>query len=706
MAGILLNRNRQVPAEQTPAFGGIAERFRRAGDLDRAIALCREGLKRFPEQLSARVTLGWALLDKGQYDAAREELEQVLRRAPDNLAAIRGLAELHDRSEGAISAAEQESWRAPETAAEPPVTEIVAAADPARLAPIQVALSEGASDDAPDLLQSPAAAELEAAGAGTTAEVLAPEPTQVELEDPAAASMAAVTEPSPFFVVAPEESADSAAAEAPTVAFEAFDAAALDTLQVADAALDVVAESSIDLSVEPSDEALLAAAAALEEKAELEAAGLVAGVHEQAEVVFDAAAAVDTEPTWGSAAWDASPTVDEVEAVPVEGLEDVDEEAGAELADAIKALEAAARRVEKKLAPPPASIEPAASPEDIAAFEFFERAQEGEDLTAPSSLVDVQRDGSFELVAPDLASVELETPADAALDAVAELETAADAVAPYSALLAFDTPEEAASSPATEVDASADTVLLEPAAAAEPVITTDADFAGAVSLEHPDSASGVATDATLTFTSASAIDADVSVSDLQEALNQSNAAIVASESYATTDESSAASDLDAPGEAAEAAADVQAFDTPVEMSDVQSGDVSDDDEPPPASDAEAEAPRLVTFEVVRTQAIAADAVSDIAGDSYGAGDAESDLDADATAVDVVGDQPEGDAVSVDVAVAALSATDTVVPMAGVTSAASETALAIGRRQKTIAALERFLRQVQARQLALQSETVA
>jgi tetratricopeptide (TPR) repeat protein len=705
MAGILLNRNRQVPAEQTPAFGGIAERFRRAGDLDRAVALCREGLKRFPEQLSARVTLGWALLDKGQYDAAREELEQVLRRAPDNLAAIRGLAELHDRSEGAISAAEQESWRAPETAAEPPVTEIVAAADPARLAPIQVALSAGASDDAPDLLQSPAAAELEAAGAGTTAEVLAPEPTPVELEDPAAASMAAVTEPSPFFVVAPEESADSTEAEAPTVAFEAFDAAALGTLQAADAALDVVAGSSIDLSVEPSDEALLAAAAALEEKAELEAAGLVAGVHEQEHVVFDAVAAVDTEPTWGSAAWDATPTVDEVEAMPVEALEDVDEEAGAELADAIKALEAAARRVEKKLAPPPASIEPAASPEDIAAFEFFERAQEGEDLTAPSSLVDVQRDGSFELVAPDLASVELETPADAALDVVAELETAADAVAPYSALLAFDTPEGAAASPATEVDASADTVLPEPAAAAESVITTDADFAGAISLEHPDSASGLATDATLTFTSASEVDADVSVSDLQEALNQSNAEAVASESYAITDESAAASDLDALGEA-EVAADVQAFETLVETSDVQSDDVSDDDEPPPASNVEAEAPRLVPFEVVRTQAIAADAVSDIAGDSYGAADADSELNADATAVEVVGDQPEGDAVSVDVALAALSATDTVAPMAGVTSALSETALAIGRRQKTIAALERFLRQVQARQLALQSETVA
>ena len=103
MAGIGLNRSRQAPAEDTPSFGAIAERFRRAGDLDRAIALCQEGLKKFPNQLSARVTLGWAYLDKGEYDHARQELERVIRRAPDNLAAIRGLAELHDRAEHAVS---------------------------------------------------------------------------------------------------------------------------------------------------------------------------------------------------------------------------------------------------------------------------------------------------------------------------------------------------------------------------------------------------------------------------------------------------------------------------------------------------------------------------------------------------------------------------------------------------------------------------
>jgi hypothetical protein len=71
--------------------------------MERAISLCREGLQKFPHHVSARVTLGWALLESGKLDEARQELELVLQRAPDNLAAIRGLAELHDRTEHTLN---------------------------------------------------------------------------------------------------------------------------------------------------------------------------------------------------------------------------------------------------------------------------------------------------------------------------------------------------------------------------------------------------------------------------------------------------------------------------------------------------------------------------------------------------------------------------------------------------------------------------
>jgi predicted Zn-dependent protease len=77
------------------AFAQLAEEYRRGGDCRQAITICREGLARHPGYLSAQVTLGRALVELGQFDEARNELEAVLSVAPDNLAAIRALAEIH-----------------------------------------------------------------------------------------------------------------------------------------------------------------------------------------------------------------------------------------------------------------------------------------------------------------------------------------------------------------------------------------------------------------------------------------------------------------------------------------------------------------------------------------------------------------------------------------------------------------------------------
>ena len=76
------------------AFATLADEYRRAGMLNEAITTCQTGLRRHPSYLSARVTLGTALLEAGRYDEARAELETVLRSSPDNLAAIRGLAHI------------------------------------------------------------------------------------------------------------------------------------------------------------------------------------------------------------------------------------------------------------------------------------------------------------------------------------------------------------------------------------------------------------------------------------------------------------------------------------------------------------------------------------------------------------------------------------------------------------------------------------
>lgn len=79
------------------AFAALAEEYRRAGQFEEAIATCEAGLQRHPAYLSARVTLGRSLIEVGRYEQAQEQLEQVLRAAPENLAAIRGLAEIHHR---------------------------------------------------------------------------------------------------------------------------------------------------------------------------------------------------------------------------------------------------------------------------------------------------------------------------------------------------------------------------------------------------------------------------------------------------------------------------------------------------------------------------------------------------------------------------------------------------------------------------------
>ncbi len=111
------------------AFAALAEEYRRAGRFEEAIETCSAGLIRHPSYLSAHVTLGRALIEVGRLDEAREELESVLKLAPENLAAIRGLAEIHDRTGDSREQAsyEQDNPVAHPAAEEMSVAEIQAA---------------------------------------------------------------------------------------------------------------------------------------------------------------------------------------------------------------------------------------------------------------------------------------------------------------------------------------------------------------------------------------------------------------------------------------------------------------------------------------------------------------------------------------------------------------------------------------------------
>ena len=79
------------------AFAQLAEEYRRAGSYEEAVAACRGCLEVHPGYLSPRVTLGRALIETNQLDAADLEFTQVLQAAPENVAALRGRAQIHHR---------------------------------------------------------------------------------------------------------------------------------------------------------------------------------------------------------------------------------------------------------------------------------------------------------------------------------------------------------------------------------------------------------------------------------------------------------------------------------------------------------------------------------------------------------------------------------------------------------------------------------
>ena len=74
-------------------FAQLAEELRKDGQLEEAIRVARAGLQAHPTYISARMTLGRALLDTGDLPSARGEFEAVLRGAPDNILASRFLGE-------------------------------------------------------------------------------------------------------------------------------------------------------------------------------------------------------------------------------------------------------------------------------------------------------------------------------------------------------------------------------------------------------------------------------------------------------------------------------------------------------------------------------------------------------------------------------------------------------------------------------------
>lgn len=75
-------------------FAPLANEYRKAGFLDRALLLCQKHVTEQPENMNGLVVYGQTLFEMQQLEAAREPFEQSLRLDPENLIALRHLGDI------------------------------------------------------------------------------------------------------------------------------------------------------------------------------------------------------------------------------------------------------------------------------------------------------------------------------------------------------------------------------------------------------------------------------------------------------------------------------------------------------------------------------------------------------------------------------------------------------------------------------------
>src|SRR5262245_35228228 len=79
-------------------FAPLADAYRKAGNLDFALDIVRNGLAKRPNYLSAHIVLGRCLLDQKNDPEAAKVFEQVLVLDAENIIALRYLGEISERS--------------------------------------------------------------------------------------------------------------------------------------------------------------------------------------------------------------------------------------------------------------------------------------------------------------------------------------------------------------------------------------------------------------------------------------------------------------------------------------------------------------------------------------------------------------------------------------------------------------------------------
>jgi tetratricopeptide (TPR) repeat protein len=93
-SALIEDLERQFSENPRRVFARLANEYRKSGNLDGAIALCREHVPKHPGYISGHIVLGQALFDTGSLGDARQSFEAALQLDPENLIALRHLGDI------------------------------------------------------------------------------------------------------------------------------------------------------------------------------------------------------------------------------------------------------------------------------------------------------------------------------------------------------------------------------------------------------------------------------------------------------------------------------------------------------------------------------------------------------------------------------------------------------------------------------------
>ncbi len=236
--------------EEKPSqwFAALAEEHRRAGDVQLAIEILRQGLEQRSNYVSGHIVLARCLVDRGEEEEAQQVLERVLELDAENIIALKVLSEIVERRGDAAAA---RSWLERLLEFDPMNEEGRQLLE--RLAEVKLGGAEGAVEaEAPDVAEPIEGTEAVDAGEAFEAEKDAP-----VAEEPSAPVESTVQEPAPEELASTPVDGLEVIEDALEPAEEGVAGASTDEVIDADGlVLDRVPDHAIEVESSPRDESV------------------------------------------------------------------------------------------------------------------------------------------------------------------------------------------------------------------------------------------------------------------------------------------------------------------------------------------------------------------------------------------------------------------------------------------------------------------